>query len=138
MDRCPGHFHSKSPRTILDRNTRLGKCVINAKNSLKSVFKIAHGMAHIAGSEEKEIAGAGLITDFGAYVAESFHQCEAYKGEGNDDAACAASVLGMVSELDRVGEIGEQMSHVCKPSEEDQARLYAREGAKVVSTGTNS
>jgi len=138
MHRCPGKFNAGADHTILDRDTRLGKCVINAKDTLKSVFNIAHGMSHIGDDEDKEVAGAGVVTDFGAYLAESFHQCEAYDNKGNEDAACAASILGMISELDRVGEIGEQMSHVCEPSDEDKARLYAREGQKVASTGTNS
>merc|ERR1712093_539777 len=99
---------------------RLGKCIINVKNSLKSVFSIASGMTHIADSERKEVAGAAVVTDFGAYLSESVHQCEGYKGQGNEEAACASSVLGMVSDLDRVGQIGEHMSKVCAPSKEER------------------
>jgi len=93
-------------------------------------------MTHIADSEKKEIAGAGVVTDFGAFLSGSVHQCEAYKGQGNDQAACASSVLGMISNLDRVGEIGEQMAKVCAPSKEE--RLFAMGHASAAPAALNS
>merc|ERR1719181_2045227 len=44
IDQCPNKLNPGPPHKILNTNTVLGRCIMDAKNSLKSVFKIMQGV----------------------------------------------------------------------------------------------
>jgi len=114
INKCPNQFKPKSG-DILDKKTQLGKCIIDSKNALKSVFNIMNGLSHLHGDDAKKAAAAGMWTDFGSYLSGSVNDCSAYKGAGNANAACASHVLDMISHLDRIAVVGTQISQTCKP-----------------------
>lgn len=126
IDSCPGPNNPAGKNTaLLSSTTILGKCIIDASTALKGVFGIMQGVTHLKGHEHKEAKAAAVLTDFGSWVAKSVDDCTAYTGHhGNEDAECAGAVLSMVSALDRMGAVGDVMSHKCHAH---ASRLYLEE-----------
>jgi len=128
VDSCPGPHNPAGKNGDINQLgfTSLGRCIIDATSALKGIFNVMQGVSHLKGHEHKEAMAASVLTDFGSYLANAVDDCSGYKGHGNAEAECAGAVLHMISSLDRIGAIGDVMSHKCKAS---ASRLYLEEPA---------
>lgn len=134
INNCP-NINQPTTGTILNRQTNLGLCIIDVKNALKGVFDIMQGLTNIKQNVAKQAAVAGLFADFGGYVANAVDDCHTYANKGQDSTVqddCAAGILGLVSSLTDIGEIGNDLSQKCEAAR--SSRLYSQQKVDSAST----
>jgi len=118
----------------LGRATNMGKCVMDAEGSMKSLFSASgkfstiHKNCDSEGSkcDKNAITVVAGLADLGAFLAASVNDCSLFKGSGNEKANCAEHSLGLVSALHRIGLAGIEIADKCKVTKEE--RLYLENG----------
>jgi hypothetical protein len=113
----------------LNRDTSLGKCIIDAKGSLSAIFDTVASLKKVeAGgdAEHNAFATVSAFASLGAAVAAAVDDCSAFSGAGHNGAAqCASESLGAVRELHRIADIAHAMATTCESS---ASRLYLENG----------
>jgi len=130
INSCPNEFQPNPLEKIpsgLETKTNLGKCVVDAKDSLASTFDAMQSLKKItSGKGETEHNALNTVSAFaslGSAVAAAVNDCTAYEngGAGNGPADCTSYVLALVSRLHNVADIATGMSEECKS---EASRLY--------------
>jgi len=147
-DHCAHIVPEKYNHEILDTATLLGKCTANAAGSMNSFFAAHNSIQHMKKHCAKDSKGGcrahaldvvGVLSEFGAYIADAYANCNAYhEGEKeapqNDAAACAAAVLDGIADLTEMTELGMKMHNACNIKD---SRLYL-EGNQAASATSSS
>lgn len=148
-DHCADIVPAKHDGEILDLATLLGKCTSEAAGSMNSFFKAHNSIQSMKKHCDKMEKGnggcrahaldvVGVLSTFGAYIADAYSDCNAYHEKGaeplNDAATCAAAVLDAVADITKMTELGMNMHKACDIKD---SRLYL-EGNKAASAGSSS
>jgi len=113
-----------------ERETRIGKCTVDAGESMNSIFVASNTLQAITHKCTKGEACTvealdlvDVLASFGSYIAEAVEDCSAYPHkEGNADAKCAAGISASVAQLTSLAKIGLEMKSSCAKS---SSRLYS-------------
>jgi hypothetical protein len=124
----------------LQGGASLGQCIVNVKNTMKSLFKaiarimtIKHnckdsGSKKCAHNQLKIMSG---FIGMGEYLSGAIGKCTPYTAAGAQDtkekAICAQYSLKLVHQLSVVDRASIEMSKRCKLTDHQRARLYAEE-----------
>jgi hypothetical protein len=122
-----------------DLSTRLGECVLNAKEAVTTLFSAAQSFSHIhkdcetAGSncENNALSLVAGLADLGAFLAGAVNTCMV---NPNAKAECAEHSLTLVSELHKIAQAGLKVKGECKVDEAD--RLYLENGGKAATSNS--
>jgi len=138
LARCPTSLKQDYKNAGLDEATYLGKCVVDAKSSMTSLFSASHKLASVNAATEKDDAALNVVAalaDLGHFLAGAVNQCSLFKGAGDETAACAAHSLGLVSALNHMADAGINIADKCEVTKEQ--RLYLQNGAAAAPTGSS-
>merc|ERR1712166_397692 len=139
-DDCPKLLPAAGGRCLEHPlSTRLGNCIMDAKQAVTTLFSAAHAFSHI--HKDCETAGAKCennalslvagLADLGAFLAGAVNTCMV---NPNAKAACAEQSLTLVGQLHAISEAGLKVSGECKVAEAD--RLYLENGAKAATSNS--
>jgi len=145
INSCPNEFQPSPLEKIpigLERKTDLGKCVIDAKNSLASTFDVMESLKKITSgrrrrkTEHDALNTVSAFASIGSAIAAAVNDCTAYEngGKGNGAADCSSYVLGLVARLHGIADIATTLAKDC---ESDASRLYI-EGDESTKTVTDN
>merc|ERR1712178_22586 len=147
-DHCAHIVPAQFDHEVLDTATLLGECTANAAGSLNSFFQAHNSIQNMKKQCDEESTGGcrahaldvvAVLSDFGAYIADAYSDCNAYH-EGKDEepeneaAACAAAVLDGIADLSEMTELGMTMHKACSIKD---SRLYFA-GNKAASATSSS
>jgi hypothetical protein len=120
-------------------DTRLGHCIVNAKEAVTTLFSAADSFSHI--HKDCETAGAKCennalslvagLAKLGAFLAGAVDTCMV---NPNVKAECAEDSLKLVAGLHAVAKAGMGVSGACKVDEAD--RLYLENGGKAATSNS--
>jgi len=133
-----GHAADNLAAIKLNSDTDLGKCIIDAKDSLASMFDAIASLKKLQKGDKTHntLQTISALASLGQAVAAAVNDCSAFKGgKGNQNAACASRTLGGVSELHRIADLAESMASTCKAS---ASRLYLENGKNTGAITKNS
>jgi hypothetical protein len=140
LDACPkpGALPT-STGPFVDSQTNTGKCFIDAKGTVSTLFTAVLQMSKVKkdceeGSASCLMNALSIITSFssmGSAVSGAFNDCSLFGGNmtggaGNSMAKCSSSTLAAISALGNVGVAGTGIAKNCKVS---NARLFEVEAA---------
>jgi len=122
-----------------DLDTRLGECILNAKEAVTTLFSAASSFSHIHkdcenGGRKCENNALSLVAglaDLGAFLAGAVNTCMV---NPNAKAECAEHSLTLVSELHSISQAGLKVADECKVEEAD--RLYLENGEKAATSNS--
>jgi len=136
---CPKLPAAGARRLAHPLTTRLGNCIMDAKQAVTTLFSAANAFSHI--HKDCETAGAKCennalslvagLADLGAFLAGAVNTCMV---KPNAKAACAEQSLTLVGQLHAIAEAGLKVSRECKVDEAD--RLYLENGAKAATSNS--
>jgi len=136
---CPKLPAAGARRLAHPLTTRLGHCILDAKEAVTTLFSAANAFSHI--HKDCETAGAKCdnnalslvagLADLGAFLAGAVNTCMV---KPNAKAACAEQSLTLVGQLHAIAEAGLKVSRECKVDEAD--RLYLENGAKAATSNS--
>jgi len=130
--------------TKLEQATTLGHCVVDATNSMKTLFAAVHTLSTMhadcesAGGkcDHNALKLVEVLSQLGSFVAGAVAHCKGYMGEKDTKAVCASTVQAMVSNLANVADVGMSVHKACALSEEQ--RLYLEsDSAKATSSSSS-
>jgi len=132
-EECPKLPAAGGRRLAHPLSTRLGDCVLNAKEAVTTLFSAAHSFSHIhkdcetAGNkcENNALSLVAGLADLGSFLAGAVNTCMV---NPNAKAECAGHSLTLVSELHAIAQAGLKVKGACKVDEAD--RLYLENGEK--------
>jgi hypothetical protein len=149
VDSChPNQFegHDNDPKDAvvklgsLERDTSLGKCIIDAKDTLASIFDAVASLKNLeeGATEHNALNTVTALASLGHGVAGAVFDCSVFaNGKGNTNALCASRTLGAVAELHRVADLAESMAVTCEASA-SASRLYLQNGKNTAAMTKNS
>jgi len=122
---CPTPLKQANPP--FNTATQIGKCVVDAKSSMTSLFSASHLLSSVKkGGNNNAINVVAGLADLGHFLAASVNDCSLFKGKGDADAACASQSLALVSALHHVATAGLAIADKCKVTKAE--RLYLENG----------
>jgi len=129
---CPNSLKQANPP--FDTSTQVGKCVIDAKSSMASLFSASASLKSVkkncdtkgSACDNNALNVVSGLADLGSFLAAAVNDCSLFKGAGNADAACESSSLALVSALSHIGTAGLAIADKCKVSKAE--RLYLENG----------
>jgi hypothetical protein len=127
-------------RGSLRRDTELGECIIDAKDSLASIFDAVKSLKNLEEGETEHNAlnTVSALASLGRAVAGAVDDCSAFAtGKGNQNALCASRTLGAVQELHSIADLAESVAATCEASA-SASRLYLQNGSKTGAITKNS
>jgi hypothetical protein len=127
-------------RGILRRDTDLGECIVDAKDSLSSIFDAVKSLKNLEEGETEHNAlnTVSALASLGRAVAGAVDDCSAFAtGKGNQNALCASRTLGAVQELHSIADLAESMAATCEASA-SASRLYLQNGKNTGAITQNS
>jgi len=144
VDSCPNEFADVAASDDLkhiglERNLNLGKCLVDAKGSLKGIFEVAATLKRVEGGGDDAHNALGVVSAFGGLgsaIAAAVHDCSLFAGTGGiAHAKCASKSQGLVREISQISSIALGMSDSCTAA--SSSRLYI-ENAKATTATNNS
>lgn len=136
---CPKLPAAGARRLAHPLTTRLGNCILDAKEAVTTLFSAANAFSHI--HKDCETAGAKCennalslvagLADLGAFLAGAVNTCMVAP---NAKAACAEHSLTLVVELHAIAAAGMKVSGACKVEAAD--RLYLENGEKAATSSS--
>jgi len=129
----------------LQQTTTLGYCVVDATNSVKTLFAAVHQMSTMhadcesAGGkcDHNALALVEVLSQLGSFVAGAVAHCKGAAGVAADTkAVCASTVQGMVSNLVNVADVGMSVHKACALTAEQ--RLYLENDAEKATSSSSS
>jgi hypothetical protein len=127
-------------RGKLGSDTSLGECIIDAKDSLASIFDAVRSLKNLeeGATEHNALNTVSALASLGRAVAGAVDDCSAFaNGKGNDNALCASRTLGAVQELHSIADLAESMAATCEASA-SASRLYLQNGKNTGAITKNS
>jgi len=129
LARCPTSLKQDYKNAGLDEATYLGKCVVDAKSSMTSLFSASHKLSSVSAAKEADVAALSVVAglaDLGSFLAAAVDDCSLFKGAGDESADCASHSLALVAALNNVARAGIEIADKCKVTKEE--RLYLENG----------
>lgn len=144
-DSCPTAITGPNPANPgIGQATDLGLCVIDATGATKSLFSASAKLSKTTGlcdngggtkCEHNVLNVVSAVADLGASLAASVNDCSATTGKGNAKAACASTIMALVSSFHTVADASVTIAKKCHVSE---SRLYLASGSKPIPAASNS
>jgi len=142
VDACPNEYADVAAKDDLEdvglnRNLNLGKCIVDAKGSLKGIFEVTASLKKVEDGGDAAHNALATVSAFGALgsaIAAAVHDCSAFAGQGVAHAKCAAKSSGLVREITQISNIALSMSHSCSAS---ASRLYIENGKATTATNNS-
>lgn len=138
LTKCHTPLHQADADDGLGQTTALGNCVMDAKESMTSLFEASHELASVNHADDENVAALNVVNalgNVGRFLASAVNQCSLFKGKGDETAECASHSIGLIGALDRIGAAGINIAGACKESAAD--RLYLETANKAASTGSS-
>jgi len=128
----------------LERKTSLGYCVVDATNSVKTLFAAVHTMSTMHADCEKAggkcdhnaLKLVEVLSQLGSFVAGAVAHCKAAAGGSDTKAVCASTVQGMVNNLVNVADVGMSVHKACALT--DEQRLYLEADSQTATSTSSS